>query len=92
MRNWPPAWTRIRGEDDHRPKGEVGVLREVRWPPIQLRPFDRFFMVMEFERSFYMGCLLFEDPAFCIQIDRLLRARCGSSIESIGSLDVSYTL
>jgi hypothetical protein len=39
-----------------------------------------------------MGSLLFEDPTFCLQVERLLRAHCGRSIESIGSLDVSYTL
>jgi hypothetical protein len=77
---------------DRHPKGEIGTLRELRLPPIQLRPLDRVFLVIEFEGSFYMGSLLFEDPTFCLQVERLLRAHCGRSIESIGSLDVSYTL
>ena len=92
VRNWPPVWTRLRGAEHRHPKGEVGTLREVRWPPIEVQPFDRIFLVIDFEGSFYMGCLLFEDPAFCIQVERLLRAHCGRSLEYIGALDVSCTL
>jgi hypothetical protein len=92
VRNWPPAWTRIRGSEDRHLKGEVGTLREVRWPPVDPEPFDRFFLIVEFEGAFYMGCLLFEDRTFCRQVESLLRANYGRSIESIGSLNVSYTL
>jgi hypothetical protein len=91
-RNWPPVWTRIRGGQDRRPKGEVGILREVQWAPIQLRPLDRFFVVMEFDRTFFMGALLFDDREFCREIERLVRLHCGCSIKSIGDLDVDYTL
>lgn len=91
-RNWPPVWTRIRGREDKHPKGEVGILEEVRWSPMQLRPFDRFFLVIDFERAVYMGCLLFDDAAFCLGMQRLLRDYCGCSMESIGGLDISHTL
>jgi hypothetical protein len=42
--------------------------------------------------SYRMGYLLFEDPAFCIQVERLLRPHCGRSLGYIGGVDVSYTL
>jgi hypothetical protein len=57
--NWPPAWTRIRGREDKHPRGEVGILREVRWSPIQVGPFDRFFLVIDFDGAAYMGSLIF---------------------------------
>ena len=91
-RNWPPAWTRLRGGENRRPKGEVGILREVVQPVIDFSPANKFFIVMEFEGAMYIGCLIFEDIAFCNHVEILLRAHYGSSIESIGSLDVSYTL
>ena len=92
IRNWPPVWTRIRGGEDGHPQGEVGILREVRKSPIQLLRVDRFFLVIEFERAIYMGCLLFDDAAFCREIERLLGYNCGVSIEHIGGLDISHTL
>ncbi|HKA33946.1 MAG TPA: hypothetical protein VKH64_12075 [Candidatus Binatia bacterium] len=92
VRNWPPVWSRLRGAGDRHPKGEVGILREVRWPAITVPPANKLFIVMEFDNTVYMGCLLFEDPAFCAHVEMLLRAHCGSSIEHIGGLDVSHTL
>jgi hypothetical protein len=92
MRNWPPVWTRIRGHEEKHPQGEVGILREVRWPPIQVRPFNKLFLVVDFEHAVYMGCLLFDDAAFCHEIERLLRDYCGCSIECVGGLDISHTL
>ena len=92
IRNWPPAWTRLRGCEDKHPKGEVGTLREVRWSPIQLHPLDRFFLVIDHQKTVYMGCLLFENAAFCLEIQRVLRDHCGYSIEYIGGLDISRTL
>jgi hypothetical protein len=40
----------------------------------------------------YGGCLLFDDATFCLQIQHLLRHRCGCSIESVGGLHVSRIL
>jgi hypothetical protein len=92
LSNWPPVWTRIRGGEDKHPKGEVGIAREIIWSPIQSHPRDRFFIVIEYERTVYMGCLLFDDAAFCLEMQQLLRDYCGCSIEYIGGLDVSHTL
>ena len=90
--NWPPAWTRIRGGLDSHPAGEVGILREIVWSPIQVRPLDRFFLVIDYEGTTYMGCLLFDDAAFCLETQRLLRSYTGYTIEHIGGLDVDQTL
>jgi hypothetical protein len=38
-----------------------------------------------------MGCLLFDDPAFCRQTAALLKGYCGRAIEFIGGVDVSGT-
>jgi hypothetical protein len=39
-----------------------------------------------------MGCLLFDDAAFCLEMQQLLRDYCGCSIAYVGGLDVGYTL
>jgi hypothetical protein len=90
--NWPPVWVRIRGGIDKHPEGEVGILRELVWSPIRVRPLDRFFLVIEYEKTRYMGCLLFDDAAFCVQIQRLLGDYVNCTIAHIGSLDVGHTL
>ncbi len=92
LSNWPPVWTRIRGGENQHPSGEVGILREILWSVIQLRPRERFFLVVEYEGTVYMGCLLFDDAAFCLEMQQLLRGNCGCSIEYVGGLDVSHTL
>lgn len=92
VRNWPPVWSRLRGASDLQPKGEVGMLREIHRPAVDFSPPNKFFIVMEFEGTSYMGCVVFENVAFCNQVETLLRAHCGCSIEHIGGLDLSYTL
>jgi hypothetical protein len=89
--SWPPVWTRIRGRQDEHPKGEVGTLLEVRWAAIELPLFNEFFLVIDYDRTVYMGCLLFDDAAFCLQVEHLLQDHCGQSIASVGSLDISRT-
>jgi hypothetical protein len=39
-----------------------------------------------------MGCLLFDETAFCRQITEILQSCCNRSIAEIGSLDLSHTL
>jgi hypothetical protein len=39
-----------------------------------------------------MGFMGFDDPAFCSEIDRLLKFHVGLSIKEIGDLDLSHTL
>ena len=90
IRNWPPVWTWIGGEENKRPKGEVGVLSDVKLSTIE--PCDRCFLTIEYEGSGYMGSLLFDDSSFCDGIFTLLRTQVHRSIEYIGGLDLSYTL
>jgi hypothetical protein len=39
-----------------------------------------------------MGCLLFDDAAFCLEMQRVFQDHCGSSMEYIGGLDINRTL
>ena len=88
-RNWPPVWSCNAGYN-HYPKGEVGTLKAVFRSETQ--PPSRFFLVMSHGGSEYLGCLLFNDEAFCRQVMELLKGHCNLSIAEIGGLDVSYTL
>jgi hypothetical protein len=88
-RSWPPAWVWIDGREDKRPKGELGILRSVFLSKIQRA--NKCFLLIRFEESSYMGCLLFDDEIFCGQITKLLQSCCNRSIADIGSLDLSHT-
>jgi hypothetical protein len=88
--NWPPVWTWIDGEENEHPNGEVGILKAILLSTI--RPADRCFLLISHQGSAYVGCLLFDDPAFCKQIARLLRSYCNRPIAEIGSLDLSDVL
>jgi len=88
--NWPPIWTWIDGVENKRPRGEVGILKAVDLSGI--RPSDRCYLRIDHEGSLYMGCLLFDDPAFCSQIVKLLRDHYNYPIVEIGRLDLTYTL
>jgi len=88
-RNWPPVWSCTAGHNHH-PKGEVGTLKTVFRS--ELQPPSRFFLLISYEGSEYLGCLLFNDEAFCRQVMELLKAHCNRSIAEIGGLDVSDTL
>jgi hypothetical protein len=90
LHNWPPAWTWIDGPEDKHPTGEIGILRTVLLS--KTRPADRCFLLIRYEESCYVGCLLLEDQAFCRQITKLLQQYCNRSIVEIGNLDLSYTL
>ena len=56
------------------------------------RPLDRCILLIRYEQSCYIGCLLLEDQAFCRQITKLLQQYCNRPIVEIGDLDLSYTL
>ena len=88
-RNWPPVWSCTDGRNQH-PKGEVGTLKAVFRSETQ--PPSRFFLLISHEGSEYLGCLLFNDEAFCRQVMELLKAHCNRSMAEIASLDLSYTL
>jgi hypothetical protein len=81
-RNWPPSWTWTGGKENKNPKGELGILKQVKLSSVE--PFlNRCFLWMEYEDSIYLGCLLFDDKFFCERISTLLGEHCGSSIRDI---------
>jgi hypothetical protein len=40
----------------------------------------------------YIGCLLFENSAFCRKISEILREYCGKPIHEIGDIELSHAL
>jgi hypothetical protein len=87
--NWPPVWVGqgIAGKEP--PRGEVGILKEVR-PSLALLP-NRLFLIIEYNRREYMGCLFFDNREFCGQMEKLLRRLCNRTVAEIGGIDVGYT-
>jgi hypothetical protein len=73
-----------------RPRGDVGILRDVFLS--QIEPHSRIYLIMEYENEEYMGSVLFADATFCAQVYELLRKQRGSQIAQIGDLDISYLL
>jgi hypothetical protein len=90
VHNWPPGWTWIRGQQNKYPKGEVGILKTVLRPKI--KPANRCFMLISYQGSEYLGCLLFDDRTFCKHITGVLQFCRNRCVAEIGSLDLSYTL
>ena len=90
VRNWPPAWTWMRGENNKHPKGEVGILKEV--VPSQVKPEDRCFLIIAYQESEYLGCLLFDNRSFCNHITGILQFCCNRPIREIGNFDLTYML
>jgi hypothetical protein len=88
--NWRPVWLWKDGLNKKTVRGEIGVLRTV--TTAKNHPSDSCVLGIEHEGLLYVGCLLFDDLAFCGEITKLLRDCCNRPIVNIGSLDVSYTL
>jgi hypothetical protein len=87
MLNWPPIWLWTGGEKNERPRGEVGVL--IRVEPSVLA--DRsLFLTIQYNNGEYMGCLSFDDAAFCREIYNLLKGLYRHSISEIGELNISH--
>ena len=87
--SWPPSWVWISGSEDKQPKGEVGILKQVRM--VNGHPIvHRCFLWMEYEDGTYLGCLLLDNLSFCKQLSRLLEKNVGRSVKEIGGLDLSY--
>jgi hypothetical protein len=76
MPSWRPTWTWIEGQENKKPKGEIGTLTEVRLSVIE--PPNRSYLVIHHEGSTYMGCLFVNDLAFYAQLTRLLQYHCGN--------------
>jgi hypothetical protein len=53
---------------------------------------SRLHLLITHKQSHYLGTLLFDDRAFCLQIYQILTNNCGKSIYQIGAIDLSYTL
>ena len=87
--NWPPVWTKRAKKDKKFIMGEVGILRHVLfYGPSSYKCY----LVIDYEREYYVATLLFDDVAFCYQITDLFRKHVGRQIEEIGDLDLSHTL
>ena len=87
--SWPPSWVWISGSEDKQPKGEVGILKQVRM--VNGHPIvHRCFLWMEYEDGTYLGCLLLDNLSFCKQLSRLLQKNVVRSVKEIGGLDLSY--
>ena len=71
-------------------EGEIGTLDRVF--PSRIEPDCRIFLVIKYKGNSYMATLLFEDAAFCRQIEGMLQAHLGYTIEEIGDIELSYTL
>jgi hypothetical protein len=88
--NWPPVWTWVGAAKNRLPKGELGTLQEVTVSNIE--SVNRLFLYIEYENARYIGCLLFDNPPFCLQIANVVRDWCGHPIREIGALELSFTL
>jgi hypothetical protein len=88
--NWPPTWVWLYGKKNLYPRGEIGVLREVRQPDIGAP--NRIFLIIDHLESTYMGCLLFDHNGFCRDVHKLLGHRLGEAVADIGRLDVRHPL
>jgi hypothetical protein len=53
---------------------------------------DRCYLYIEHDGSTYLGCLLFDDHAFCRYVAKLLEDYCNHPISEIGSIDLAHTL
>ena len=88
--SWPPVWHWVEGADEKSPKGEVGILI---WTSLTgVQPPDKCYLLMNHNASSYMGSLVFDDPAFCRYVVKLLDSHRNRPIAEIGSLDIAYTL
>jgi hypothetical protein len=84
--SWPPDL--IDGGEDKHPTGEIGILRTTLLSKIQ--PTNRCFLLISYERSSYIGCLMFDDDV-CDQVTKLLQRYCNRPIAEIGSIDFAHT-
>jgi len=87
--NCSPVWTQPKKYGNKTKRGEVGVLTHVTG---NHQITNRCYLVIEYEKERYMGCLLVDEIAFCSAISAVLQNQLGRSIKEIGDLDLSHTL
>jgi hypothetical protein len=80
----------ISGPGPSRLTGEIGRLTRIRIS--DLPSTRRCFLHMQHEQSSYIGCLLFDEAAFCQQITEILQSCCNRPIAEIGSIDLAHIL
>jgi hypothetical protein len=88
--SWPPVWTGVDGPENTQRRGEIGILRQV--VSSKISPVERCFLYIDYQGSQYIGCLLFDDSAFCNQTIKLLQGYCNRPIAEIGGIDIAHTL
>ena len=81
IKTWPPTWVWIGGSRDKEPKGEVGMLRDIRRYEATT---NRCFLVIEHEKELYVGCI----HMLCDEIYELLTREIGQSLARIDALDI----
>jgi hypothetical protein len=86
--NWPPVWIRIDGQRGKGLQGEIGILEAVL--PSKIKPEDRCHLLISHQGSEYLGCLLFNDRAFCRHITGVLHFCRNRPTAEIGSIDLCY--
>ena len=79
----------MRKERKRTVRGELGVLRYVH---ANRNVSNKSYLVIEHDREYYVGSLIFDDVTFCWQISCLLQQHIGEPISDIGDLDLSGTL
>jgi hypothetical protein len=84
--NCPPVWLHSRADALG---GEIGVLKYVH---ASNRLSNKCYLVIEHERTLYIGCLIFNDISFCCDVAKLLRQYHGRSVEEFGGLELSHLL
>jgi hypothetical protein len=87
--NWPPVWLHAKADGEMRLAGEIGVLKYVH---ASNRLSNKCYLVMEHERTQYVGCLIFNDATFCYELARILRQYQGRPIKDIGDLNLAHLL
>jgi hypothetical protein len=85
IKAWPPTWVWIGGSRDKEPKGEVGILQDVRRYKATT---NRCFLVIEHDQELYVGCIHLENRLLGDEIYEFLRKEIGQSIAGIGSIDI----
>jgi hypothetical protein len=87
VHSWPPPW--VGSKDNRFLKGEIGILMDAK---MSERIPNKCFLGIQHEGERYVGCVAFDDVAFCRQIYLLLQHHRGDRITQIGDLDLSHTL